>query len=51
LKPQSAFVRLREMLMSNADLARKLIALEDKYDAQYGLRGRAWIDCMGHMVM
>lgn len=30
-----AFVRLREMLMSNADLARKLIALEDKYDAQF----------------
>jgi hypothetical protein len=28
------FVRLREMLMSNADLARKLIALENKYDAQ-----------------
>ncbi|HWM25739.1 MAG TPA: ORF6N domain-containing protein [Chthoniobacterales bacterium] len=28
-----AFVRLREMLMSNADLARKLIALENKYDA------------------
>ena len=30
-----AFVRLREMLMSNADLARKLIALENKYDAQF----------------
>ena len=30
-----AFVRLREMLMSNADLARKLLALEDKYDAQF----------------
>ena len=46
-----AFVRLREMLMSNADLARKLLALENKYDAQYGLRRRARIDCMGHMVM
>jgi len=30
-----AFVRLREMLMSNADLARKLLALEDKYDGQF----------------
>jgi len=29
------FVRLREMLLSNADLARKLIALEKKYDAQF----------------
>jgi ORF6N domain len=28
------FVRLREMLLSNADLARKLNALEQKYDAQ-----------------
>jgi hypothetical protein len=30
-----AFVRLRQMLMSNADLARKLIALENKYDGQF----------------
>lgn len=30
-----AFVRLREMLMSNPDLARKLLALENKYDAQF----------------
>ena len=30
-----AFVRLREMLLSNADLARKLKALEKKYDAQF----------------
>jgi hypothetical protein len=30
-----AFVRLREMLLSNADLARKLDALEEKYDAQF----------------
>lgn len=30
-----AFVRLREMLMSNADLAQKLLALENKYDAQF----------------
>jgi hypothetical protein len=30
-----AFVRLRRMLASNADLARKLDALERKYDAQF----------------
>ncbi len=30
-----AFVRLREMLASNAELARKLAALERKYDAQF----------------
>ena len=29
------FVRLREMLLSNADLARKLNALEKKYDTQF----------------
>src|SRR5213595_3549625 len=29
------FVQLREMLLSNADLARKLGALEKKYDAQF----------------
>jgi hypothetical protein len=29
------FVRLREMLLSNAQLARKLDALEKKYDAQF----------------
>ena len=29
------FVRLREMLLSNADLARKLAALENKYDAHF----------------
>ena len=29
------FVRLRQMLASNADLARKLAALEKKYDAQF----------------
>jgi hypothetical protein len=29
------FVRLREMLLSNTDLARKLVALEKKYDAQF----------------
>jgi hypothetical protein len=30
-----AFVRLREMLKGNADLARKLAVLETKYDAQF----------------
>ena len=30
-----AFVRLRRMLASNADLARKLAALESKYDGQF----------------
>ena len=29
------FVRLRQMLSSHADLARKLEALEKKYDAQF----------------
>lgn len=30
-----AFVRLRQMLTSNADLARKLDELEKKYDSQF----------------
>jgi hypothetical protein len=30
-----AFVRLRQMLQGNADLARKLDVLEKKYDAQF----------------
>ncbi len=30
-----AFVRLRQMLASNADLARQLATLEKKYDAQF----------------
>jgi len=30
-----AFVRLRRMLQANADLAKKLAALEKKYDAQF----------------
>ncbi len=30
-----AFIRLRRMLASHADLARKLAALEKKYDAQF----------------
>ena len=30
-----AFVRLRQMLQANAELARRLAALEKKYDAQF----------------
>jgi hypothetical protein len=30
-----AFVRLRQMLQANTDLARKLAALEKKYDTQF----------------
>jgi len=30
-----AFVRLRQMLASHADLARRLDALEQRYDAQF----------------
>ena len=30
-----AFVRLRQMLQANADLAKKLVALEKKYDAKF----------------
>jgi len=30
-----AFIRLRQMLVSNAELARKLGDLERKYDAQF----------------
>jgi len=30
-----AFVRLREMLLGNAELSRKLADLENKYDAQF----------------
>ena len=30
-----AFVRLRQLLLENADLARKLASLEKKYDAQF----------------
>jgi hypothetical protein len=41
-----AFVRLREMLMSNADLARKLLALENKYDAQFRVVFEAIRDLM-----
>ena len=35
---------------TNRDLARKIEALEKKYDEQYNVRGRRWIDCIGCMV-
>ena len=33
-----AFVRMRQILTTHADLARKLESLEKKYDAQFSLR-------------
>lgn len=44
------FVQLRRLMDSNRDLARKIEALEEKYDEQYNVRGRRWIDCIGCMV-
>ena len=41
-----AFVRLRQMLASHADLARKLDALEKKYDAQF----RAVFDALRELM-
>lgn len=41
-----AFVRLRRMLASNADLARKLDALERKYDAQF----KVVFDAIRHLM-
>jgi hypothetical protein len=42
-----AFVRLRQMLTSNADLARKLATLEKKYDAQF----RVVFDAIRELMM
>jgi hypothetical protein len=41
-----AFIRLRVMLASNADLARKLDALEKKYDARFEVVFQAIRDLM-----
>jgi hypothetical protein len=41
-----AFVRLRQMLGSHADLARKLVVLEQKYDAQF----RVVFDAIGELM-
>jgi hypothetical protein len=35
-----AFVRLRELIATHKALAKKLDALEQKYDAQFRLRGQ-----------
>ena len=45
------FVQLRRLMDSNRDLARKIEALEKKYDEQHGVRGRRRVDCIGRMVM
>jgi hypothetical protein len=42
-----AFVRLRAMLVGNADLARKLAMLEKKYDAQF----RVVFDAIRELMM
>jgi hypothetical protein len=44
------FVQLRRLMDTNRDLARKIEALENKYDEQYNVRGRRWIDCIGRLV-
>jgi hypothetical protein len=41
-----AFVRLRQILASNAQLARRLDALEKKYDAQF----KVIFDAIRHMM-
>jgi predicted nuclease of restriction endonuclease-like (RecB) superfamily len=44
------FVQLRRLMDTNRDLARKIEALEKKYDEQYNVRGRRWMDCIGRLV-
>ena len=44
------FVQLRRLMDTNRDLARKIEALEKKYDEQYNVRGRRWMDCIGPLV-
>jgi hypothetical protein len=41
-----AFLRLREMLLTNVDLARKLAELEQKYDSQF----KAVFDAMRQLM-
>ena len=40
------FVRLRQLVLSNDDLARKLVALEKRYDAQFKVVFQAIRDLM-----
>src|SRR5438552_1335232 len=44
------FVQLRRIMDTNRDLARKIEALEEKYDEQHSVRGRRWVDCIGRLV-
>ena len=44
------FVQLRRLMDTNRDLARKIEALEKKYDEQHCVRGRRWVDCIGRLV-
>ena len=44
------FVQLRRLMDTNRDLARKIEALEKKYDEQHSVRGRRWVDCIGRLV-
>jgi hypothetical protein len=44
------FVQLRRLMDTNRDLSRKIEALEKKYDEQYSVRGRRWVDCIGRLV-
>ena len=44
------FVQLRRLMDTNRDLARKIEALENKYDEQHSVRGRCWVDCIGRLV-
>jgi hypothetical protein len=44
------FVQLRRLMDTNRDLAHKIEALEKKYDEQYNVRGRRWMDCIGRLV-
>src|SRR5438045_5033470 len=50
ISPYGTFVQLRRLMDSNRDLARKIEALEKKYDQQYDVRGRRWMDCIGCLV-
>ena len=44
------FVQLRRLMDANRNLARKIEALEKKYEEQHSVRGRRWVDCIGRLV-